>query len=461
MEDEDRQNPRETTNKSLDPMPNMKHLAMIERLSNHNQSRINHSLLRKTDSDNSTRSFLNGFSQSKQSIESELDRCRQLSTSDPDAKFHLDKVSLSISDLEKLVAENSYFLPPYEVCSSLKSISDLKETLEIVSSKVLPKKKFAFRNKSATKKENQSNEVKESKIEKTSFLVRDSPGFRNKEGEILVWDFRGLEMGEFMLSDLNSCELRLMGCLRALFVHRLRDCMVFVGPVMGSILIEEVESCLFVLASHQIRIHHAKGTDFYLRVRSRPIIEDSIGVRFAPYCLSYNGVEKELKDSGLGEETGNWANVDDFKWLRAVQSPNWCILPENERVGNISLAWIPAVFQLKLKPMLSGMRKKILLIPCSSKPPVGNSLVKVIDESTSIEIYKTLLPGMPLEREIENGRFSLMLCASVGHIWIKWRALDSDLTGDIFGNAASFVAIKHGDVIAYGSSADKTVVVDS
>ncbi|KAK6923396.1 Tubulin binding cofactor C-like domain [Dillenia turbinata] len=335
MEEEDRRNPGETANKTLDPISNKKHLAMIERLSNHHQSRINQSLSRKSDSDTSTRSFLNRFSQSKQSIESELDRCRQLSISDPEAKFHLDKVSLLISDLEKLVAENSYFLPPYEVRSSLKSISDLKESLEIVSSKVLPKKKFAFRNKSATKKENQTNEVKVSKIEKTSLLVKDSPGFRSKEGEILVRDFSGLEMGEFMLSDLNSCEIRLMGCLRALFIHRLRNCKVFVGPVMGSILIEEVENCLFVLASHQIRIHHAKGTDFYLRVRSRPIIEDSNGVRFAPYCLSYDGVEKELKDSSLDEETGNWANVDDFKWLRAMQSPNWCILPESERVGAI------------------------------------------------------------------------------------------------------------------------------
>ena len=26
-----------------------------------------------------------------------------------------------------------------------------------------------------------------------------------------------------------------------------------------------------------------------------------------------------------------WRNVDDFKWLRQQQSPNWCVLPEGER----------------------------------------------------------------------------------------------------------------------------------
>lgn len=129
--------------------------------------------------------------------------------------------------------------------------------------------------------------------------------------------------------------MRLIGCCNAVFMNRLKDCKVYLGPVIGSILIEEVEGCVFVLASHQIRIHLAKRSDFYLRLRSRPIIEDSNVVRFAPYCLDYEGIEMDLEKAGLSEETGNWGNVDDFKWLRAVQSPNWCVLPGNERVGKV------------------------------------------------------------------------------------------------------------------------------
>ncbi|KAK8717326.1 hypothetical protein V6N13_044598 [Hibiscus sabdariffa] len=120
-------------------------------------------------------------------------------------------------------------------------------------------------------------------------------------------------------------------------MNRLKNCKVYLGPVTGSILIEDVEGCIFVLASHQIRIHLAKRCDFSLRVRSRPIIEDSNIVRFAPYCLDYEGIEMDLVKAGLSEETGNWENVDDFKWLRAVQSPNWCVLPENERIGKVSV----------------------------------------------------------------------------------------------------------------------------
>ena len=91
-----------------------------------------------------------------------------------------------------------------------------------------------------------------------------------------------------------------------------------------------------MLASHPIRIHQARATDFYLRVRSGPIIEDSSAVRFAPFRVFYEGIDEELRDSGLREETGTWANVDDFKWLRVVQSPNWCLIPEEECVDTIN-----------------------------------------------------------------------------------------------------------------------------
>lgn len=29
----------------------------------------------------------------------------------------------------------------------------------------------------------------------------------------------------------------------------------------------------------------------------------------------------------------HWDEVDDFKWLKSEHSPNWSILPENERLN--------------------------------------------------------------------------------------------------------------------------------
>ncbi|CAK8578792.1 unnamed protein product [Lathyrus sativus] len=324
-------------NKEAEAALQKKHLSMLDRLSKRQQSRSTNSTEPSTES---TSSFFSRFSQLKSSIESLLAESQSIASDPSQLKSHFDKISESISDLEKLVAQSSYFLPSYDVRSSLKTVSDLKRSLDNLSSELIPKKKFSFKNK-ASKKERDSV-VPESKTVRDSvqpsYVARDSPGFRNKIGEVLVGEFKESEIGEFTISDLDSCEVRIIGCIRALFIHRLKDCRVYVGPVTGSILIEEAECCVFAIASHQIRIHGARKSDFYLRVRSRPIVEDCNGVRFAPYCLSYGGIEEDLSGAGLDVETGNWANVDDFRWLRAVQSPNWSILPENERVGIVDIS---------------------------------------------------------------------------------------------------------------------------
>ncbi|GFP80101.1 tubulin-folding cofactor c [Phtheirospermum japonicum] len=314
---------------------------MLERLSNRHLSRLSDNLdPSSAPTSESTQTFLAQFSQSKLAIESRLSEIRQ--RPDPTRKRDLESISLETSALAKLVAENSYFLPPYEVRTCLNTIDQLKQSVDDVTSLVIPKKKFSFKNK-PSKKSTPMPDQKEALplsepemkpnlgLEKLGFMeLKSGPGFRNMENEVLV--------KEFNKTDPEDCEVRLKGCLRALFMDKLINCKVYVGAVMGSVLIEGAEGCVFVLASHQIRIHNAKSCDFYLRLRSRPIIEDSSGVRFAPYRLSYGGIEKDLTEANLGEETGNWMNVDDFRWLRAVQSPNWSILPENERIGMVDIS---------------------------------------------------------------------------------------------------------------------------
>ena len=75
-------------------------------------------------------------------------------------------------------------------------------------------------------------------------------------------------------------------------------------------------------------MHGAKNVDVYLHCGSRPIIEDCEGVRFAP--LPESMVNEELR-----MVQNQWDQIDDFKWLKAEQSPNRCILPEGERAATV------------------------------------------------------------------------------------------------------------------------------
>jgi tubulin-specific chaperone C len=311
---------------------NRKHLAMLDRLSKRSSAAAEPSS--DPTGASPAEAFLSRFAAAKLAAESALSACR--ASAGDDAPASLAAAAAAIDDI---VAEASHALPPYE----------LRSALAAAAAEVRPKKSFSFRNKSKAPKNPPQDPPTLPPPPPAPELPKPAPntilpgfGFRGSEAATLVKDLRASndKDGDFTLADLVSCEVHLKGKCRALYVHKLRNCRVYVGAVLGSVLIEDVEGCTFVMAAHQIRIHEARATDFYLRVRSRPIIEDCSGVRFAPHALKYEGIQEDLKDSGLDEETGNWANVDDFKWLRAVQSPNWCLVPEEERIQVVDISQV-------------------------------------------------------------------------------------------------------------------------
>jgi tubulin-specific chaperone C len=111
-----------------------------------------------------------------------------------------------------------------------------------------------------------------------------------------------------------------------------------------------------VLTSRQVRVHECENVDLYLQCASRPIIEDCRAVRFAPLPDAYAAMHArarggettgvaELDEGGRsasisagdqqavpGPELNLWDQVDDFKWLKTEPSPNWSVLPREERV---------------------------------------------------------------------------------------------------------------------------------
>ncbi len=86
---------------------------------------------------------------------------------------------------------------------------------------------------------------------------------------------------------------------------------------------------------HQLRIHQAQRTDFYLRSASGPINEHSSTLRFAPSTLSYGSLAVDLEVQRAAqsyhlifgqaaslsklEDAHFWSNVEDFNWLRQQQ----------------------------------------------------------------------------------------------------------------------------------------------
>ena len=68
----------------------------------------------------------------------------------------------------------------------------------------------------------------------------------------------------------------------------------------------------------------------------------------------YRGNKEGLQQSDLKDETRMWSNVDDFRWLRAVSSAKWSVLPKDDRLPLVDNS------DLKAEERIYGQRAQVM-----------------------------------------------------------------------------------------------------
>ena len=132
---------------------------------------------------------------------------------------------------------------------------------------------------------------------------------------------------------LQDCTIILHGPIQALYLHKLRKCHIQAGPVSGATFGENMTDCTVMVASHQVRLHHAQNSQFYIAVGSDPIIEFSDGLGFAPLLdLPYAQYSDALQVARIKADNELWSRVQDFQYPGHTVSPNWCTIPAEIRV---------------------------------------------------------------------------------------------------------------------------------
>ncbi|MCJ1378026.1 hypothetical protein MMC17_001122 [Xylographa soralifera] len=113
-----------------------------------------------------------------------------------------------------------------------------------------------------------------------------------------------------------------------LTVKNVKQSLLVCGSVSGAAHITGVEGSVIVIATRQFRMHECTNCVVYLHVNSRPVIEDCHGIQFAPIPPQYTESYPNMNNSN------QWDQVQDFKWLKAQPSPNWSKLPAKDIVPN-------------------------------------------------------------------------------------------------------------------------------
>ncbi|KAJ5070886.1 tubulin folding cofactor c [Anaeramoeba ignava] len=234
-----------------------------------------------------------------------------------------ENVSSFTKEFNLIVQEVQNLLNNQEIKS--KNDIEKKEIIETISNKIQEMKKFLSESivflPNYDQKKAQQNKIKDSEF---SFQFLESQ---------TIWKYPGTINGkDFSLSNLKNCTIFLCDKISALWIDNIESCKIYTGPISGSIFLENCIDSTFMLAAQQIRLHSSNNCDLYIFTKSEPIIEDCKEIRVAPYSFDFPGIDSLLSDLQMNDQTQNlWNQIKDFNWIKTEKSPNWEIIPNQNR----------------------------------------------------------------------------------------------------------------------------------
>ncbi|XP_020832552.1 tubulin-specific chaperone C [Phascolarctos cinereus] len=278
--------------------------------------------------------FAAAFAREREAVEQLLGCAGQ------EAPSRLDEAASRLQALQKLLNDAVFYLAPYDVRLGQEALARLQGALAERRQELQPKKRFAFksrRKEAAAPDPSPAADAPQppppAALPPGQLHVPSGFGFSNRESQTLQMRAEELHQRDILLTGLTDCTVRLYGNPNTLRLTKARGCTVLCGPVSTSVFLDDCVGCVLAVACQQLRTHSTRDTRIFLQVTSRAIVEDCSGVQFAPYSWSYPGIDQDFEGSGLDRNKNNWKDVDDFNWLaRGVASPNWSILPEEERI---------------------------------------------------------------------------------------------------------------------------------
>lgn len=317
-----------------------------ERMEKRNQARIESAERRREAKESQSVAeekyefFSSTFDRERECIEELLSGCSGADRATAAQK--LEEATVRTAQLQKFLSDSTLFLKQYDLRKAQAALQKLQTSLTETREEALPKKKFAFRARTKgtdkagapaadTPPPGAVTPAEPSNTTRTDGAPEQC-GFSNLSEQLLIKTAEEVQKRDVLLTHLTNCKVRLFGSPSTLHLKHIQGCEILCGPVSSSVFVDRCADSTLAVPCQQLRTHNTTDTRVYLHVTSRAIIEDCRGVGFAPFSWSYPTLEKDFAVSGLDQTRNNWSQVDDFNWLAAEKpSPNWTVIPEEER----------------------------------------------------------------------------------------------------------------------------------
>ncbi|EMR08398.1 hypothetical protein PNEG_03235 [Pneumocystis murina B123] len=238
----------------------------------------------------------------------------------PEKDQLIEAIGHRIEDLNDSMIKSITLLPSYDRRLLKEQMKELYTSYQLLKKNARPKPNLGFKlsvdanNDQKEQKESNPMDLSSMSLEKSLSLLEDP--FLHVEERIDL--YKNGRNSEVNLSDSSFC-IYLIRELEwySLKAHHLKDCFVLANNICGPAYISNCQDCTFIVFCYQFRMHDCKDVDVLIACKSKAIIENCTRIRFGPnpYMNSFEA----------------WNRVQDFGWLKQTPSPNWEIIPENDR----------------------------------------------------------------------------------------------------------------------------------
>ncbi|KAF4603191.1 hypothetical protein EYR38_003601 [Pleurotus pulmonarius] len=266
-------------------------------------------------------SFAEGFNATFSDLESRISAAAAVQ---PSTEI-IQSLAAEVAALSRRLSDVLGTLPSYDQRQHEQRVKSLEQSLEKLRA-AQPKSKFAFKRKAT------NGTVKVTSSQKPSETARpEAPSSSN----LILSSHHDVYLGwhniptptfgssqDATIRDLTNCVVNLSSRtagvqITALHIHNLKNCLLLLPDITGSVMLHDLNRCTIVVGCHQFRMHTSKDVDVFVSISSSPIVEGCTRIRFC-----------RRLDPNIGQEQSEPLMVQDFSHIRPTPSPNWSLLPD-------------------------------------------------------------------------------------------------------------------------------------
>lgn len=261
----------------------------------------------------------------------------------------VQSLSQEIAQLRKGLVDNTSLLPPYDRRQCEAQMAGLEGMLDQIRTTSTSKPKFAFKRKPASKPNPPPTAGPSTSATTPSVPARPLPStyltLSSKSHEHLTLESlpslvepSNTPQSDLTIADLDHCVVDLctpkkpvepaaLGMtFTALHIRDIRDTILLLPSIKGSVLLHNATRCIIAVGCHQFRMHTSNDVDVYLSIPSNPIIEHCTRMAFASYPTHLSIL------TGLPSHPEHAMIVQDFSHIRPTPSPNWVAMSGDRRI---------------------------------------------------------------------------------------------------------------------------------